>query len=71
MYHNIIFFAIEEERIKSIRAKNQGNLGEGETIARAIDLESSALILFYDTEIEPVSVINPTSLDFALDGVLI
>ena len=53
------------------RAKNQGNLGEGETIARAIDLESTALLLFYDTEIEQVEVVNPTSLDFALDGVLI
>lgn len=53
------------------RAKSQGNLGEGETIARDIDLESTALIYFYDTDIEPVSVINPTSLDFALDGVLI
>ena len=53
------------------RAKSQGNLGEGETITRDIDLESQALIIFYDTEIEEVQVQNPTSLDFALDGVLI
>lgn len=31
------------------RAKNQGNIGEGETITRNIDLEASALIKFYDT----------------------
>jgi hypothetical protein len=53
------------------RAKNQGNIGEGETITRNIDLENRALIIFYDVEIEEVQVENPTSLDFALDGVLI
>ncbi len=53
------------------RAKNQGNLGEGETITRDIDLENNALIYFYDTNIEEVQVQNPTSLDFALDGVLV
>ena len=34
------------------RAKNQGNIGEGESIVRDIDLESEALIIFYETEIE-------------------
>jgi len=53
------------------RAKSQGNIGEGETITRNIDLESTALIQFYDYSIEEVVVINPTSLDFGLDGVLI
>jgi hypothetical protein len=53
------------------RAKSNGNIGEGETISRAIDIENTALILFYDTEINEVQVQNPTSLDFALDGVLI
>lgn len=53
------------------RAKSQGNIGEGETITRNIDLESTALILFYDTNIEEIQVQNPTSLDFALDGILI
>ncbi len=53
------------------RAKNQGNIGEGETITRNIDLENEALILFYDTEINEIQVSNPTSLDFALDGILI
>ena len=53
------------------RAKNQGNIGEGETITRNIDLDNEALIIFYDTEINEIQVSNPTSLDFALDGVLI
>jgi hypothetical protein len=53
------------------RAKNQGNIGEGETITRNIDLESIALIQFYDTQINEVVVNNPTSLDFGLDGILI
>ena len=53
------------------RAKSQGNLGEGETITRNIDLESTALLIFYDTNIEEIQTSNPTSLDFALDGTLI
>ena len=53
------------------RAKNQGNIGEGQTITRNIDLENEALIKFYDTDVEEIEVLNPTSLDFALDGVLI
>lgn len=53
------------------RAKANGNLGDGETIVRNIDLENTAVILFYDTNIEEIQVQNPTSLDFTLDGVLI
>ena len=53
------------------RAKSQGNINKDETITRNIDLESTALIKFYDTEINEITVSNPTSLDFALDGVLI
>ena len=53
------------------RAKNQGNIGEGQTITRNIDLEATALIKFYDTDVEEIEVLNPTSLDFALDGVII
>ena len=53
------------------RAKLQGNIDEGETINRNIDLESVALIKFYETSVDEVEVLNPTSLDFALDGVLI
>lgn len=53
------------------RAKSQGNIGEGETITRNIDLESTALIQFYDTEIQEIQISNVTSLDFELDSVLI
>lgn len=53
------------------RAKVNGNLGEGDTITRDIDLENTATIIFYDTEIRQATIENPTSLDFALDGVLI
>ena len=53
------------------RAKTNGNIGEGEVITRNIDLENTATIIFYDTQVEEVQVQNPTSLDFALDGVLI
>ena len=53
------------------RAKTTGNIGEGETITRDIDIENSATIIFYDTEIEETTIVNPSSLDFALDGILI
>ena len=36
------------------RAKNKGNIGEGEFISRNIDIENVANIIFYDTEIEEV-----------------
>jgi hypothetical protein len=52
------------------RAKLNGNLGEGETIIRDIDIESTANIIFYDTEIEEVDA-GTTALDFMLDGMLI
>lgn len=53
------------------RAKAYGNLGDGETITRDIDIENTANIIFYDTAIQNVSIQNPTELDFALDGTLI
>ena len=53
------------------RAKNQGNLGQGDTITRNIDIESTALIQFYDYSIEEVQVGTNTTLDFALDSVLL
>ncbi|MEE3344408.1 MAG: hypothetical protein VZS44_09980 [Bacilli bacterium] len=52
------------------RAKNQGNLGQGETITRNIDIEATALIQFYDYTIEEVQVGTNTTLDFTLDSVL-
>ena len=53
------------------RAKKNGNLAEGETIIRDIDIENTATIIFYDTNIQEITLQNPTELDFALDGVLI
>lgn len=53
------------------RAKNQGNIGEGETIVRNIDIENTALIQFYETNIEEVEISNISTLDFSLDAVLI
>ena len=52
------------------RAKSQGNISEGEVITRNIDIENTALIIFYDTSIEEITPINNTTLDFKLDGVL-
>ena len=52
------------------RAKSQGNIGEGETITRNIDLETTALINFYDYSINEVQVGTLTTLDFVLDSVL-
>jgi len=52
------------------RAKNQGNLGQGDTITRDIDIESTALIQFYDYSIEKIQIGTTTTLDFALDSVL-
>ena len=53
------------------RAKANGNIGEGETIIRDIDIESSANIIFYDTDIQEITIQNPTELDFVLNGTLI
>lgn len=52
------------------RAKTNGNIGEGETIIRDIDIENTATIIFYDTEIEEIEA-GTTALDFMLEGMLI
>ena len=53
------------------RAKANGNIGEGETVIRDIDIENTATIIFYDTNITEITMENPTELDFELDGFLI
>ena len=50
------------------RAKYIGNIGEGETIIRDIDIENEANIIFYDTNIQEISVDNLSTLDFELDA---
>lgn len=52
------------------RAKSQGNIGEGEYITHNIDLESTALIKFYDTDINQEQIGTLTKLDFQLESVL-
>ena len=53
------------------RAKANGNIGEGETITRDVDIENTATIIFYDTIIQRTTIENLTELDFELDGVLV
>lgn len=50
------------------RAKTFGNIGAGEYIARNIDIENSANIIFYDTSLEEASVTGDNVLDSILDS---
>lgn len=52
------------------RAKNKGNIGEGEYIARNIDLETNSLIYFYDTELSEVQVVGDNILNSTLESPL-
>jgi hypothetical protein len=53
------------------RAKTIGNIGEGEAIIRDIDIENTANIIFYDTEVEEETISSISELDFQLDGALV
>ena len=50
------------------RAKAKGNIGEGEYIARNIDIENSANIIFYDTIFEEITTTGDNILDSILDS---
>lgn len=50
------------------RAKNSGNIGEGETIIRNIDIESTANIIFYGLEVEEITTTGDNVLDSVLDS---
>lgn len=50
------------------RAKTFGNIGAGEYIARNIDIENSANIIFYDTSLEEASITGDNILDSILDS---
>lgn len=52
------------------RAKNKGNIGEGEYIARNIDIEINSLIYFYDTELSEVQVVGDNILNSTLESPL-
>lgn len=50
------------------RAKASGNIGEGEYISRNIDIESTAEIIFYDTETTEVQVSGDNELNAILNS---
>ena len=50
------------------RAKSFGNIGEGEFIARNIDIENEANIIFYDTTFEEIETLGNNLLDSVLDS---
>ncbi|MEE3417888.1 MAG: hypothetical protein VZQ62_00945, partial [Methanosphaera sp.] len=50
------------------RAKNNGNIGAGEYIARQYDVETTANIIFYDASNEEIEVLGDNILDCILDS---
>lgn len=52
------------------RAKNKGNIGEGEFIARNIDIENTANVIFYDTTIDEAGVVGDNILNCTLNAPL-
>lgn len=50
------------------RTKAKGNISEGETITRNIDIENSANIIFYDLSIREITIENNNILDNVLDS---
>ena len=52
------------------RAKNYGNIGEGEYINRNIDYEQNGTIIFYDTSFEQTTVNGNNELQATLQAPL-
>lgn len=50
------------------RAKNNGNIGAGEYIARNVDVENAANVIFYNTNIEEVTIIGDNTLNSTLNS---
>ena len=50
------------------RAKAKGNIGDGEFIARNIDIESSANIIFYDISVEQIEPSGDNILNAGLNA---
>ena len=50
------------------RAKAKGNIGQGEYITRNVDIESSANIIFYDSEIIDVQIVGDNVLNSVLNS---
>ena len=52
------------------RAKNYGNIGEGEYINRNIDYEQNGIIIFYDTSFAPITINGNNELQATLQAPL-
>lgn len=50
------------------RAKTKGNIGVGEYISRNIDIENTAEIIFYDTELSEAQVVGDNILNSTLES---
>ena len=50
------------------RAKANGNIGEGEYISRNIDIQSTANIIFYDTQANEITVVGDNELNCTLES---
>lgn len=53
------------------RAKAKGNIGEGEFVARNIDIENTANIIFYDTQVDEISIDGDNILNSVLNSPLV
>lgn len=53
------------------RAKANGNIGEGETISRNIDISNTANVIFYDVSLEEVSIVGDNTLNNGLNMPLV
>lgn len=75
---NLIFYTFEltssfnsEQEINYFdnqRSKASGNIGAGEYISRNVDIENTANIIFYDTQITEATVTGDNVLDSVLDS---
>lgn len=52
------------------RAKANGNIAEGEYVSRNVDIENQANIIFYDTEVEEITIDNNNVLQAELETIL-
>ena len=52
------------------RMKAKGNIGEGEFISRNIDIDNTANVIFYDSEVEEVEVLGDNVLNCVLNSPL-
>lgn len=50
------------------RAKANGNIGEGEYISRNIDIQSTANIIFYDTQANEITIVGDNELNCTLES---